>query len=227
MAKATEVIALHSGGLDSSTLLCWLLDQGYFPRSLGVLYGQTNWREVEKANVFCARIGVPRQVVDLKNLGLIMTGCSLTDSSVEMPEGHYSDQSMRATVVPNRNMILLACAAAYAVSLKVSAIAYAPHVEDHGTYPDCRPSFAEAMRGALALSDYEPVELLAPFIYWSKPQIVMFGEGSKIHWEDTWTCYRSGEKHCGVCGACSERHEAFRLAGVVDPTEYEGQNGED
>jgi 7-cyano-7-deazaguanine synthase len=153
-----------------------------------------------------------------------MGGSSQTDKSVPVPEGHYEEESMKQTVVPNRNMILLALAGAWAISTKSDAIAYAAHSGDHAIYPDCRPEFTEAMSDALRLCDWHEVKLMRPFLYptpMSKADIVKLGTSLGVPFELTWSCYKGGEKHCGKCGTCVERVEAFQLAGVEDPTEYE------
>ncbi len=128
---------------------------------------------------------------------------------------------MKATVVPNRNMILLALAAGWAISQKADAIAYAAHGGDHAIYPDCRPEFAEAMRHAIGLADWHRVELLRPFVTLTKADIVRRGAELGAPLGSTWSCYRGGARHCGRCGTCVERREAFALAGVPDPTDYE------
>lgn len=128
---------------------------------------------------------------------------------------------MKLTVVPNRNMILLALAGAWAVSTKSEAIAYAAHAGDHAIYPDCRPEFAEAMQGALLLCDWHPVRIARPFLAMSKADLVKLGAELGVPFALTWSCYKGGDKHCGKCGTCVERREAFELAGVPDPTKYQ------
>ena len=140
-----------------------------------------------------------------------------------MPEGHYAEESMKQTVVPNRNMVLLSLATAWAVATKSEAVAYAAHMGDHAIYPDCRPEFAEAMSDAMRLCDWHSIKMLRPFLYpvpMDKTAIVKLGTGLKVPFELTWSCYVGGDKHCGRCGTCRERVESFQLAGVADPTEY-------
>ena len=128
---------------------------------------------------------------------------------------------MKATVVPNRNMMLLAVAAAVGIAEKAQAIAYAAHAGDHAIYPDCRPDFIIAMKGALELCDWNPVTLHTPYALWSKADIVREGALLGVPYHLTWSCYKGGEKHCGRCGTCVERIEAFQKALVEDPTVYE------
>ena len=219
---AKTVIALHSGGLDSSVLLWWLRDQGYHDRvlPLSVHYGQRHSRELRAAREVCEAGDFPFKLVDLTSLRSVMRGSSQTDE-VEVPEGHYADDNMKVTVVPNRNMLLLSVAGAYAVSQHAVSIAYAAHAGDHAQYPDCRPEFINAMRAAFQLNHYWPTELIAPFSGMTKADIVKLGAELGVPMHLTWSCYAGKEKHCGKCGTDVERREAFYLAGIDDPTVYE------
>lgn len=151
----------------------------------------------------------------------IFPGSSQTSEDVPVPEGHYAEESMKATVVPNRNMVLLSLATAWAVSLKAQYVAYAAHAGDHAIYPDCRPEFFGHLGEAIRRCDWHKVEPLSPFIRMTKSQIVKEGDKLQVPFERTYSCYKGGEKHCGKCGTCVERREAFSLAGVPDPTQYE------
>jgi 7-cyano-7-deazaguanine synthase len=126
---------------------------------------------------------------------------------------------MAATVVPNRKLILLAVAAGYAASRGAGAVAYAAHAGDHAIYPDCRPEFVAAAENAILAGC--GVELLAPFLTMTKAEIVKTGAVCGFPFEFTWSCYKGLEIHCGKCGTCVERREAFELAGVPDPTIYD------
>ncbi len=151
----------------------------------------------------------------------MLGGSSLTDPAVDVPLGHYEAENMKATIVPNRNMVFLAVATAWAISQKAQYIAYAAHSGDHAIYPDCRPEFADAMAQAIKLADWHPVELLRPFVSKTKAEIVKLGQELGVPYQWTWSCYQGGSVHCGACGTCIERREAFALAGVPDPTEYD------
>ena len=149
---------------------------------------------------------------------------ALTSKTIEVPEGHYADESMKATVVPNRNMILLAIAAGYAQGIGAKYVAYAPHMGDHPVYPDCRPEFIQSAGNTISLGtgwDNDGVVLITPFSALTKADIVTIGSKLHIPYELTWSCYSGGKIHCGKCGTCVERKEAFDLAGIDDPTEYE------
>ena len=148
------------------------------------------------------------------------TPSSLNRDSWEVPEGHYTEESMKQTVVPNRNMIFLSVAAARAIAGGVQHLFYAAHAGDHAIYPDCRPVFVSAMETALHLCDWQDITLHAPYLHLSKADIVKIGINLGVDYSLTWTCYRGEALACGRCGSCTERLEAFREAGVEDPVEY-------
>ncbi|MCB1120019.1 MAG: 7-cyano-7-deazaguanine synthase, partial [Verrucomicrobiae bacterium] len=137
-----------------------------------------------------------------------------------VPHGHYEEENMKSTVVPNRNMILLSVATGWAVSLKADCVSYAAHAGDHAIYPDCREEFADALDKTMRLADWQEIYLNRPFVSWTKADIVRRGAELNVPFEKTWSCYEGGDQHCGRCGTCIERREAFHLAGVADPTEY-------
>lgn len=225
MPMDSKVVAVISGGMDSSTLLYALLEHNRDVRALGFDYGQRHRRELIAAQVICAGRGVPFEVADLTRLSRLIAGQSaLVNPDVEVPHGHYEDETMKATVVPNRNMIMLAVAAGHAISLGFDAVAYGAHSGDHAIYPDCRPVFVDAMARALDLCDWKRLKLHVPFLGMTKAQIAASGARLDVPFELTWSCYEGGELHCGECGTCTERIEAFRDAGIDDPTEYANQN---
>lgn len=217
-----KVVALHSGGLDSTVMVAHLIAEGHEVLSLGVNYGQSHARELEAARQACAFMGVERLTIDVaSSLRPVLKGSALTDPDVALPEGHYAHESMKATIVPNRNMFLLSIAGAVAVARGAEAVAYAAHDGDHAIYPDCRAEFADAMAEALLLCDWQPIKLLRPFVGIDKTGVASLGKAVSAPMHLTWSCYAGRDKHCGKCGTCCERIEAFELAGVKDPTEYE------
>ncbi len=216
-----KVVLTHSGGLDSTVLLWHLREQGMEVRCLSVDYGQRHKKEIGVAAEICKLAGVEHQVADLSSLGFLFAGSSQTSPEIAVPEGHYAEESMKQTVVPNRNMVLLALAGAWAVATKSDAVGYAAHAGDHAIYPDCREEFAQLMGRALLTCDWQVIALLRPFILKSKAEIVRLGKQINAPFAMTWSCYNGREKHCGKCGTCVERIEAFQIAGVQDPTEYE------
>ena len=216
-----KALVLFSGGLDSTVLAAQLLADGAETRLLSIDYGQRHAKELQQAEKIAEALGLPHRILRLPDLGPLLGGSSLTDNQVELPEGHYAEESMKATVVPNRNMILLALAGGHALSLGFDTIAYAAHAGDHTIYPDCRPEFADAMESALGLADWEKLSLHRPFVHLSKTDLVKKGAELVAPLHLTWSCYAGREKQCGKCGTCVERKEAFALAKVPDPTEYE------
>ena len=187
---------------------------------LSIDYGQRHRCELQRAAAICAAIDVPHQTADLSAIRPLLAGSSLTSPEIEVAEGHYTEENMKTTVVPNRNMILLALATGHALSIKADQIAYAAHSGDHAIYPDCRNEFADAMAEAIRLCDWNQVELNRPFVDWTKADIARRGAALGVPFEQTWSCYKGGELHCGRCGTCIERREAFDLAGIDDPTPY-------
>jgi 7-cyano-7-deazaguanine synthase len=218
------VVTTLSGGLDSVTLAHVLAGEGHDLVALSFDYGQRHVREIDSAARCADRLGAHHQVVDLRPVGALLTGSALTDAAVEMPEGHYTDASMAATVVPNRNAIMLSVAVGVAVAREAAAVATAVHAGDHPIYPDCRPAFIGAFERQARLANegfiHDDFSILAPFLHASKEEIVRRGAALGVPFEDTWSCYLGGETHCGRCGTCVERREAFDLAGVADPTTY-------
>ncbi len=216
----SRTVLIHSGGIDSTVLLAHLLHQGREVHALSVDYGQRHRREIDAAREICIHYKVPHRVADLRALAPLFGSNALTDDKIAVPEGHYEELSMKATVVPNRNMLLIAVAAAWAMSLKAKSVAYGAHGGDHAIYPDCRPAFADALDQAIRLADWHEVSLERPFVGMDKTAIVKRGAELGVPFALTWSCYVGGAKHCGRCGTCVERKEAFLRSGVVDPTVY-------
>jgi 7-cyano-7-deazaguanine synthase len=167
---------------------------------------------------------VPWKIINLQTLGGLLKGSSLSDSEVGVPQGHYAKDTMKTTIVPNRNSILLSCAVGVAVGNKIEEVWAAMHSGDHAIYPDCRPEFIDKLNELIPIANAweNPIpKVIAPFIDMPKDAIVRLGSDLGVPYEHTWSCYEGGEIHCGKCGTCVERQEAFHLAGVQDPTEYE------
>jgi 7-cyano-7-deazaguanine synthase len=219
------VVATVSGGLDSVTLAHSLAAEGHDLVCVSFDYGQRHAKEVAYARACAARLGADHHAVDLRSVGALLTGSALTDPAVVVPEGHYTDASMAVTVVPNRNAIMLAVAVGVAVARQASAVATAVHAGDHTVYPDCRPAFIEAAEREARIANEgfltDGFRVLAPFVDVSKAEIVRRGAALGVPFAETWSCYVGAERHCGRCGTCVERREAFVLAGVDDPTVYE------
>ncbi|MET8981657.1 7-cyano-7-deazaguanine synthase QueC [Streptomyces sp. NPDC004539] len=219
-----HAVVIASGGLDSSAVAYLLASRGARVSLLSFDYGQRHRKELAYAALVADQLGASHEVVDLTTLGRLLTGSALTDPAVAVPDGHYSDAGMKVTVVPNRNAIMLSAAAGVAVASGADAVAFGAHAGDHAVYPDCRPEFVEQFTRAVRVGNEgflaEEFEILAPFLTATKADIVTAGVELGVPFERTWSCYKGGDVHCGMCGTCWERREAFRLAGVADPTSY-------
>ena len=215
-----KVVLILSGGVDSTTLLYWLINQNYEVKTLSFNYGQKHTKELEMAKRTCIKIGVDNKVIDLSNLKWVLSS-ALTDDNWKIPEGDYKDEVMKQTVVPNRNMIMLSIAMGYAISLKFNKVAYGAHSGDHAIYPDCRPIFIQKIKELARVVDYEPVEIIDPFINKTKSDIVKIGTKLGVDYSLTWSCYKGKNKACGKCGTCVERLEAFKSNNLIDPIKYE------
>ncbi|KAA3517613.1 7-cyano-7-deazaguanine synthase QueC [Agrobacterium vitis] len=217
-----KILVVCSGGLDSVSLADKMAAEHQLIGLISFDYGQRHKKELDFAALAAKRLGVPHQIIDITAIGASLTGSALTDD-LDVPDGHYAEETMKITVVPNRNAIMLAIAFGVVAAKKADAVAVAVHGGDHFIYPDCRPGFIDAFQTmqAHALEGYADVKLLAPFVTISKADIVTEGAKYGTPFEQTWSCYKGGARHCGRCGTCVERREAFHLAGVTDPTDYE------
>lgn len=213
-------VVLLSGGLDSTTALHDAAADHHVLAALSFDYGSKhNGRELAMAREQSRRLGVRHEIIALPFIERLFSS-ALLRGGAPIPYGHYEESTMRQTVVPFRNGILLAIAAGFAESLGGNAVVIAAHAGDHAIYPDCRGEFLDAQAAAIRLGTYARVELLRPFVHLNKAQIVQRGAELGVDFSATWSCYEGGEKHCGRCGTCVERREAFLLAGVPDPTDY-------
>lgn len=217
-----KTLVICSGGLDSVSLAHMVASEHTLTRLVSFDYGQRHRKEIDFAARAADRLNVPFHQIDMRSIGATLSGSALTDD-IDVPDGHYAEETMKVTIVPNRNAIMLSIAFGIAAAKGDDAVATAVHGGDHFIYPDCRPAFTDsfnAMQKA-ALDGYADVTLYTPFVHRSKADIVT--EGAKHHtpFADTWSCYKGGAQQCGRCGTCVERREAFDLAGIPDPTTYE------
>lgn len=216
-----KVVVLCSGGIDSTVALYQARQRHEVLAGLSFDYGSKhNPREIPLARHHCRELEIPHQTIRLDFIGELFAS-SLLRSGGEIPEGHYEEDTMRQTVVPFRNGILLAAAAGLAESLGAEGITIGAHAGDHAIYPDCREPFMAAMSEAIERGTYAGVKVLRPFISASKADIVRLGTELGVDFGQTWSCYKGGDLHCGVCGTCVERREAFAIAGHPDPVSYE------
>lgn len=271
MQFKSDCATIFSGGLDSTTLVYHLVQQGYEPHLISFNYGQRHKKELDYAANTAFKLGLQHDIVDLSGITHLISNSALTSKcicnagpafdgpdrdcpqhgehghdEVEVPEGHYAEDNMKATVVPNRNMIMLSIAAGVAVNNSYKFLATGVHAGDHPVYPDCRPRFIRTANAAIVVGNEgfgpiptqpEAAELLeyvqAPFLFWTKEDIARRAFELDVPFEDTWSCYKGGEKHCGKCGTCVERLEAIHDAsksihgeraagkGFFDNTQYE------
>jgi len=219
-----KAVIILSGGIDSSTLCYKYAGDGFDIYSLTIIYGQRHLKEVEYAGIVASKLGISHRVIDLSSLKQLLKGSALTDASLEVPEvpektEHY--ETLKSTIVPNRNAIFLSIAIGYAQSIGANNIFFGAHHSDRGVYPDCRKEFVDAFEIAERLAnDNQNLKIEAPFVAMDKSEIVRLGSELGVPFESTWTCYVGGELHCGNCSACSERKRAFSESGIKDPTEY-------
>jgi 7-cyano-7-deazaguanine synthase len=200
-----KAMVVLSGGLDSTTLLHKLLDDGHDCRAISFDYGQKHSKELDYAVYWTTLLGIKHEFV---NLSGVFTGSALTNDK-QMPLEDYSIESMKATVVPNRNMVMLSIAISKAIQHGCDAIAYGAHAGDRDVYPDCRHEFVDAMRQAAMLCDWNQIKLLAPLIDMNKREIVALARKLKIDIKRTWSCYEGAAEPCGQCGSCRALREAM------------------
>ncbi|MGQ8364052.1 7-cyano-7-deazaguanine synthase QueC [Glaciecola sp. 1036] len=215
-----KVVVIYSGGMDSFTVLHKAISQGFDVSAVSFNYGQRHDKELEYAANVCKDLGIAHQIIDLSAINPLLAGSSLTDD-IDVPEGHYEEESMKQTVVPNRNMIMLSLAVGYAVSIEAEAVYFGAHSGDHAIYPDCRTAFVDAMNEVCKIANYQAVEIRAPYLHKDKIDILEDGLKMGLDYANTWTCYNGRTHACGKCGACQERLEAFEKNGQKDPLIYE------
>ena len=217
-----KTLVVCSGGLDSVSLAYKIAAEAELAGLISFDYGQRHKKELHFAALAAERLAVPHHIIDITTIGRHLTGSALTDD-LAVPDGHYAEETMKITVVPNRNAIMLTIAFGLAAAQRVDAVAIAVHGGDHFIYPDCRPAFIDSFQTMQthALDGYASVRLHSPFVTISKADIVTEGARHRTPFAETWSCYKGGDRHCGRCGTCVERREAFHLGGVADPTDYE------
>ncbi|MSU66406.1 MAG: 7-cyano-7-deazaguanine synthase QueC [Opitutus sp.] len=216
-----NVVVLCSGGMDSVAALYWARREHRIAAVASFDYGaKHNHREIPFAAEHAARLGVRHEIIALDFVNRLFAS-DLLKSGGDVPEGHYEATSMTQTVVPFRNAIMLSITCGFAESVEAEGVVIAAHSGDHAIYPDCREDFMRAMGDAMRLGTYAQVQLLRPFIALTKGQIAAAGAGLGVDFARTWSCYKGGPAHCGKCGTCVERREAFIAAGLPDPTTYE------
>jgi 7-cyano-7-deazaguanine synthase len=234
----SDIALIVSGGLDSVTLTYRALKEGFTPHLLSFNYGQRHLKELAFARNTADRLGLKHDIIDLSGLTHLISNSALTSRvsdgydthgelstdipEIEVPEGHYAEDSMKATVVPNRNMIMLSIAAGIAVNGSYKGVGTGVHGGDHFIYPDCRPEFISAANAAIvrgnsgfgSIKEYDPATeaqqfVWAPYMHATKEDIAYEALALGVPLHLTWSCYKGGEMHCGKCGTCVERLEAI------------------
>ena len=219
--KGKRAVILVSGGMDSITALYDAARNYEVAGAVSFNYGaKHNHREIPFAREHCERLSVRHQIINLTFINELFAS-SLLKSGGEIPDGGYDADTMRQTVVPFRNGIMIAIGAGLSESIGAQVLVIAAHSGDHAIYPDCRGDFMAAMADALRLGTYARIELITPFMGMTKADIAARGRELGVDFARTWSCYRGGSLHCGLCGTCLERREAFKAAGIVDPTIYQ------
>lgn len=212
-------LIILSGGMDSVTLLYDKKDE--IAVAVTFDYGSNhNKREEEFAKYHCEKLGIEHIIIPLTFIHDYFKS-SLLEGASAIPDGHYEDVTMKSTVVPFRNGIMLSVACGLAESRELENVLIANHFGDHAIYPDCRKGFIDAMSEAMKCGTYKGIIIDAPYTTITKTDIAKIGKSLGIDYSKTYSCYKGGEKHCGKCGTCVERKEALRDAGIEDPTEYE------
>jgi len=220
MAKEKRVVMSVSGGADSSTMLAYLLSEGFEVHCVWFDYGSTqNPYEMKAIQAITDHYKVPLSIISIKDA--MSDFKSALTRKQDIPEGYYNKDNMSATVVPARNIVFISLAAGFAWSIDYNYVALAIHSGDHFVYPDTRPEFYNAMKEAIFEGTDKRITLLAPFLYYDKRDIIRKGLELNVPYELTRTCYKDQPVACGRCGACVERLEAFWLNGAEDPIEYE------
>ncbi|WNI16406.1 7-cyano-7-deazaguanine synthase [Actinacidiphila sp. ITFR-21] len=219
----TRIVVVVSGGIDSVTMAHQLAAQGHRLHLLAVDYGQRHRKELGFARATAERLGAPYEEVDLTAVGRLLRGSSLTDPAVPVPDAQQAPSGPNPNIVPNRNALLLAVAYSVAVVERARAVAFGAMADDVGP-SDTSPAFLAAFLAMERIATFGQavpgLELLAPLITLHKPEVILRGVELGVPWQETWTCFRGGELHCGGCAACVERRTAFAAAAVKDPTEY-------
>lgn len=217
-----KVVLSLSGGLDSAVLLTKLVEAGHEILAVTFNYGSKHGAyEIQAAKNLASHFGIKHQIIYVAGIFEGFNSALLKSDNRQIPEGHYEAPTMSQTVVPCRNMIFASILAGLAESLGYQAVYLGIHAGDHAIYPDCRPSFKQAMGVAIYEATETKVSLQAPFISMTKGDIVFEGAVRKTPFQLSRTCYKDQPLPCGVCGSCCERLTAFEENGITDPVHYE------
>lgn len=222
-----RALVLCSGGVDSTTLLAMAVDRYGSENvvALSISYGQRHEKELKAARDVARYYHVEQRFLDLAAIFADSSCSLLAHSEKDIPKESYAEQLEQAdtklvsTYVPFRNGLFLSSAASMALSLECSVLYYGAHHDDWAgnAYPDCSREFVAAMNNAIREGTGGELHMEAPFVEWSKADIVKKGLELNVPYELTWSCYEGGDKPCWVCATCIDRKRAFELNGSVDP----------
>ena len=226
-----KALVLFSGGLDSSVCLGLAVKKYGADEvlALSIYYGQKHNKEMLASEKIAQHYGVKRMTLDLGEIFKDSNCTLLEGASEEIPHEDYAAQLKKTkaapvnTYVPYRNGLFLSSAASIALSHGCEVIYYGAHADDAAgnAYPDTSVAFNKAMSDAIYIGSGNALKLIAPFIDKPKAAVVAIGSAIDVPFELTGSCYEGHDKACGVCGTCSDRLQAFRVNGLVDPVEYE------
>ncbi|KZX47246.1 7-cyano-7-deazaguanine synthase QueC [Haloarcula sp. K1] len=224
MTDDTRAVVLASGGMDSATAAYEAQTRGYdHLYLLHTSYGQnTEDREYDCASALADHVDAA-DFLHVETGHLTQIGASsLTDDSMDVADADTDSDEIPTSYVPFRNANLLSMAVSYAEANDCGAVFIGAHSEDFSGYPDCRPAFFDAFQSVIdaGTKPDTDIDLVAPFVEWSKTDIAERGVELGVPYEDTWSCYRDDEPACGTCDACVFRLEAFQRIGERDPIEY-------
>ena len=218
-----DSVVIVSGGMDSVTLLHTMIKQEKRdPAVMTFQYGQKHSKEIECAKAQVALLGVKaHMIVDLRATQAIFGTSALVNENVTIPDMQdVVGDNQPATYVANRNMLFLAYAVAYAESLKVDRVYYGAQAHDLYGYWDTTTEFLERLNNVYSLNRRDAVKIEAPFVRYSKADVLRTGLALGVDYAQTWSCYAGRELACGQCPTCAERLKAFEEVGLVDPIAY-------
>ena len=228
-SNSTLGFVLLSGGLDSAVTLAHAIDEhgSENVHAYTCSYGQRHQNKEQIAAFrLCEYFNVP--IIELR---VLLGEGGLTDTDLDIPNKSYEElgEGVSPTYVPFRNATLLSLMTSHAdgQALKIGKeqqfqVYYGAHMDDAegGAYPDCTPLFVHYMNGVIKVATYHRGRLIAPLINKKKWEVVRYGEGLRVPFGLTWSCYRGLRVHCGTCPTCIDRRNAFKHAQIADPTEY-------
>lgn len=222
-----KALVLFSGGVDSTTCLALAIKKYGAENviALSIHYGQKHDKEIKSAEKIAEYYHVTLKTLDLTKIFADSKCSLLAQSDEDIPQESYAEQLSQtdgkpvSTYVPFRNGLFLSSAASIALSNECSVIYYGAHSDDAAgnAYPDCSDAFNKAMNDAIYIGSGNQLEIVAPFVNFTKKDVVRTGIELDVPYELTWSCYEGGDKPCGVCGTCRDRIKAFEENGVTDP----------